>query len=245
MNIRNCLVVLIAVTLSAGFVLAADESFPDLKSKRSYCVGLDIGRNLKDGMFDLEIEQVLNGLRDAYGDKERKVTEEELIKTLTEYQQELQQKHMEEQQKLGEANLTQGKAFLDENAKKEGITVTATGLQYKVLEAGSGATPGPTDKVQVHYRGTLIDGTEFDSSYGRGEPVTFAVNQVIPGWTEAVQLMKEGAKFQIFVPSDLAYGPRGTGQAIGPNAALIFDIELLKVNPTEEKVNPTEELKTP
>ncbi|MBN1878486.1 FKBP-type peptidyl-prolyl cis-trans isomerase [bacterium] len=237
MNIRIGLIIaLIAFVLVAG-VLAAEETFPDLKAKRSYCVGLDIGQNLKDGMFDLEIERVLEGIRDVYGDKEKKVSEEELVQTLTEYQQELQKQHNEMQQKLSEKNLADGKAFMEENAKKEGVVVTASGLQYKVLQTGSGATPGPTDKVEVHYRGTLIDGSEFDSSYTRGEPVTFSVNQVIPGWTEAVQLMKEGAKYQVVIPADLAYGPRGAGQAIGPNSTLVFDIELLKVNP-EEELNP-------
>lgn len=233
MRIRFCIAVALIALFSASAAWAADETFPDLKTKRSYCVGLDIGQNLKDGMFDLEIEQVLEGIRDAYGNKERKITEEELISTLTAYQQELQQKHMEEQKKLADENLAAGKAFLEANAKKEGIVVTASGLQYKVIEPGTGTTPAATDKVKVHYRGTLIDGKEFDSSMSRGEPVTFAVNQVIPGWTEAIQLMKEGAKYQVFIPSDLAYGARGAGPDIGPNSTLIFEIELIKVNPEE------------
>lgn len=128
-----------------------------------------------------------------------------------------------------EENKAAGIAFLAENAKKTGVVTTASGLQYEVLTEGSGASPSATDSVTVHYRGTTIDGTEFDSSYSRGAPATFPLNRVIAGWTEGVQLMKEGAKYRFYIPSDLAYGPRGAGQAIGPNSTLIFDIELIKV----------------
>ncbi|MGR9114631.1 MAG: FKBP-type peptidyl-prolyl cis-trans isomerase [Gammaproteobacteria bacterium] len=128
-----------------------------------------------------------------------------------------------------EENKAAGSAFLAENARKPNIVTTASGLQYEVLTEGTGASPSASDSVTVHYRGTTIDGTEFDSSYSRGAPATFPLNRVITGWTEGVQLMKEGAKYRFFIPSDLAYGPRGAGQAIGPNSTLIFDIELIKV----------------
>lgn len=127
-------------------------------------------------------------------------------------------------------NLAAGEKFLADNAKNAGVVTTASGLQYLVFNEGTGATPKATDNVTVHYKGTTIDGKEFDSSYSRGEPATFPLNGVIPGWTEGVQLMKEGAKYRFFIPSKLAYGERGAGRAIGPNAALIFDVELIKVN---------------
>jgi FKBP-type peptidyl-prolyl cis-trans isomerase FklB len=233
MTTRNCIIVTLIAFLTAGVLLAADESLKDMKDKRSYCIGLDIGQNLKDGMFELNIDHLLNGIRDSYAGNDWKVTQDEMVQILTEFQQELQQKQMEIQQKAAAENMAAGKAFLDENAKKEGIKVTETGLQYKEVEPGTGSKPSATDKVKVHYHGTLIDGTVFDSSIDRGEPVVFAVNQVIPGWSEAIQLMSEGAKYQVFIPSELAYGANGAGQAIGPNAALIFDIELIKINPEE------------
>lgn len=230
---RNCIIITLIAFLSAGVLLAADESLKDMKDKRSYCIGLDIGQNLKDGMFELNIDHLLSGIRDSYAGNDWKVTQEEMVQILSEFQQELQQKQMEMQQKAASDNMAAGKAFLDENAKKEGVKVTESGLQYKEITPGTGNKPTATDKVKVHYSGTLIDGTVFDSSIERGEPVVFGVNQVIPGWSEAIQLMNEGAKYQVFIPSDLAYGPRGAGQAIGPNATLIFDIELIKVNPEE------------
>ena len=131
--------------------------------------------------------------------------------------------------KSAEENLTEGKAFLEKNAKETDIKTTVTGLQYKVLTEGTGATPSATDNVTVHYKGTTLDGKTFDSSYDRGEPATFPLNRVIAGWTEGLQLMKEKAKYRFFIPSDLAYGARGAGAAIGPNATLIFDVELLKI----------------
>lgn len=130
---------------------------------------------------------------------------------------------------MAQTALEKGQQFLQENAKKEGVKTTASGLQYEVLTPGTGKSPKATDTVLVHYKGTLINGTEFDSSYKRGEPIEFPLNQVIKGWTEGVQLMKEGAKYRFFIPSNLAYGPRGAGGAIGPDETLIFDVELLKV----------------
>jgi FKBP-type peptidyl-prolyl cis-trans isomerase FklB len=138
-------------------------------------------------------------------------------------------KKAEEMQKLSEKNKADGEKFLAENAKKEGVKVLPSGLQYKVITPGTGKSPKATDTVTTHYKGMLIDGTEFDSSYKRGEPATFPVSGVIPGWTEALQLMKEGAKWQLFLPSNLAYGERGAGRDIGPNATLIFEVELISV----------------
>jgi FKBP-type peptidyl-prolyl cis-trans isomerase FklB len=141
----------------------------------------------------------------------------------------MMEKQMAHREKAAEENLREGQAFLSENAQKDGVKTTESGLQYEVIEKGSGKTPTPESTVTVHYRGTLIDGTEFDSSLRRGEPATFPVNGVIAGWTEALQLMSEGAKYKLYIPADLAYGERGAGQAIGPNETLIFDVELLSV----------------
>jgi len=140
-----------------------------------------------------------------------------------------------EMEALAAKNKAAGEAFLAENAKKEGVKVTKSGLQYKIIEEGEGPSPGPSDMATVNYRGTLIDGTQFDSSYDRGQPATFPVGGVIAGWTEALQLMKPGAKWQLFIPSDLAYGERGAGKDIGPNSTLVFDVELLSVEKGEKK----------
>ena len=148
---------------------------------------------------------------------------------MTAFQKEMMAKHAEVMNTLGEKNKKEGEVFLAENKKKEGVTTLPSGLQYKVIKAGTGKKPKSTDTVTVNYRGTLIDGTEFDSSYRRGEPASFGVSGVIPGWTEAMQLMQEGAKWQVVVPPNLAYGEKGAGPNIGPNATLIFEIELISI----------------
>jgi FKBP-type peptidyl-prolyl cis-trans isomerase len=160
------------------------------------------------------------------------MTREEMRSTLMELQKVIVAKQREERAKAGEKNLTEGQRFLAENAKKAGVKILPSGLQYKVIKEGSGVTPKQTDAVTVHYRGTLIDGTEFDSSFKRNKPATFRANRVIAGWTEALQLMKEGAKWQLFIPAALAYGKRGT-RGIGPNSTLIFDVELISVQPAK------------
>ena len=157
------------------------------------------------------------------------LSEEEMRTVMTAFQKEMAAKQAEMMKSQGEKNKKEGEAFLAENKKKEGVKTLASGLQYKVIKEGTGKTPKATDKVSTHYQGTLIDGTEFDSSYKRGEPATFPVNGVIPGWTEALQLMKVGSKWQLFVPSKLAYGEKGAGPIIGPNAVLIFTVELLAI----------------
>lgn len=231
MSIFKKFSLLVLISLFAATYCFADDVFEDANAKQSYSVGLNIGSDLKENLPDLNIDHLLSGLRDAYTDSEWKISEEEFIEALTTFQQEQQAIQMERQQKLAMDNLRAGVEFMEENKNKDGVKVTDSGLQYKVIEEGTGESPGATDTVQVHYRGRTIDGNEFDSSYARGEPVVFAVDQVIPGWTEAVQLMKEGATYQVFIPSELGYGAQGAGNIIGPNATLIFDIELLKVNP--------------
>ncbi|HKL27262.1 MAG TPA: FKBP-type peptidyl-prolyl cis-trans isomerase, partial [Desulfuromonadales bacterium] len=163
---------------------------------------------------------------------EPRLSEEEMIAEIQAFQQQLQQQQMEKIQALAEENKVESEAFLKENAEKEGVVVRDSGLQYKVIEPGEGESPEVDSVVTVHYRGMLVDGTEFDSSYSRNEPATFPVNGVIPGWGEALPLMKEGAKWKLFIPADLAYGESGAGEQIGPNAALIFEVELLSI---EEK----------
>jgi FKBP-type peptidyl-prolyl cis-trans isomerase len=163
-----------------------------------------------------------------------RMTEEEIAAEMKTYQEKAAAEHEAAQKKLGEANVAASTAFLAQNKAKEGVVTTASGLQYEVLTAGTGPRPGAEDTVEVHYRGTLVDGTEFDSSYSRGESVTFGVGQVIPGWTEALQLMPKGSKWKLAIPPELAYGAGGAGQVIGPNAALVFEVELIAI-PSQDK----------
>lgn len=208
---------------------AQENPLKSQKDKVSYSIGIEIGKNLKNQSTDLNPELLARGLQDAFSDKKALLTDEEMKEALISFQKEMMAKQQEAAKKLGEKNKAEGEAFLAENKKKEGITTLPSGLQYKVIKAGSGKKPKATDTVTAHYQGTLINGTEFDSSYRRGQPVSFPVNGVIPGWSEALQLMEEGAKWQVFIPSNLAYGERGAGRDIGPNATLIFEIELVSV----------------
>jgi FKBP-type peptidyl-prolyl cis-trans isomerase FklB len=168
---------------------------------------------------------VTRAIKDVLGDKKPQLTQDEMQKVMETFQQ----KQMEKQMAAGDKNEKAGQDFLAANKKKEGVTETASGLQYKVVKPGSGDKAKATDTVVVHYKGTLINGTEFDSSYKRNEPATFPVNRVIPGWTEALQLMNVGSKYQLAIPSKLAYGQRGAGGAIGPNETLLFDVELIEI----------------
>jgi len=199
------------------------------KDKVSYAIGMNIGQGMKAESLDVDPNILAQGLKDALSGGKTAMTEAEAKETLTKLRTDMIAKKQAERQKQGDANKQQGEQFLAANKTKEGVVALPSGLQYKVLTQGTGAKPGATDTVTCNYRGTLIDGTEFDSSYKRGEPATFAVNQVIKGWTEALQLMPVGSKWQLFIPSDLAYGANGAGQQIGPNAALIFDVELLSI----------------
>jgi FKBP-type peptidyl-prolyl cis-trans isomerase FklB len=205
------------------------------KEKISYSIGMEIGKNFKKQSIDVDPEVLLKGIQDGTSGGKALMTEQEIRDTLTAFQKERMAKQEEETKKIGEKNRKEGEAFLAANKKKEGVKTLASGLQYKVIKAGTGKKPKSTDTVTTHYRGTLIDGTEFDSSYNRGQPATFPVHGVIPGWTEALQLMEEGAKWQLFVPSKLGYGDRGAGQAIGPNATLIFEVELISVQEKKEE----------
>lgn len=197
--------------------------------KVAYSIGLSIGSNFQSQSLDLDVDHVAEGIRDAMAGKEPRISEDEIRSVMQRFQEEQMAKMQQEQNVVADKNKTDSEAFLAANAGKEGVQTTESGLQYKVITEGTGATPTGEDTVEVHYRGTLIDGTEFDSSYKRGQTVSFPVNGVIPGWTEALQLMKEGAKYELYIPSDLAYGPGGTGGAIGPNQALIFEVELVSI----------------
>jgi FKBP-type peptidyl-prolyl cis-trans isomerase FklB len=205
------------------------EDLDSQKKKVSYAIGLDIGQNFKARAMDIDLDILFQGLKDAQKSGEPLLSKDEIQKVMTQFQQDMMKSEQEKRQTQGAGNLAQGEAFLKENAQKPGIQVTASGLQYKVITKGSGPVPKASDTVKVHYRGTLLDGTEFDSSYKRNEPAVFQLNGVIKGWTEALQLMNVGSKYQIFLPSSLAYGEQGAGQVIGPNATLVFEVELLGI----------------
>ncbi len=227
---RRFAMAMCAAVAFSGTAFAADA--PELKTdkeKISYSIGMDIGGNLKRGSVEVDPDMLAKGLKDSYGGGKTVLTEDQARQAIADFQKTLKAKKAETMQQLSEKNKADGEKFLAENAKKEGVKVLPSGLQYKEVTPGTGKSPKTTDTVTTHYKGTLIDGTEFDSSYKRGQPATFAVSGVIPGWTEALQLMKEGAKWQLLVPSNLAYGERGAGREIGPNATLIFEVELISV----------------
>jgi FKBP-type peptidyl-prolyl cis-trans isomerase FklB len=228
-QMKSYLITTLALGLLVSSATAQDK--PDLttpKQKTSYALGVNIGSNLKAQDLDLDATALAAGVSDALNGKPA-MSQEEVHATLTAFQQEVMTKMQAKEKVEGEQNLKAGEAFLAENAKKEGVKTTASGLQYKILKEGDGPTPKATDTVKVNYKGTLIDGTVFDSSYDRGEPATFPVNEVIPGWTEALQMMKVGSKWQLFVPAKLAYGEHSPSPKIGPNSTLIFDVELLGI----------------
>lgn len=217
-------ILLTAFNVEGGTVLKTD------KDKLSYALGMDIGGSLKSQSIDIDPDKFAKGVKDMVEGNKALLNNEEFQATMTKFQQKMVAKQADQVKVIAEKNKAEGEAFLAENRKKEGVLTTPSGLQYIVLNEGSGDSPKATDTVSVHYKGMLINGTEFDSSYSRNQPASFPVNGVIPGWTEALQLMKPGAKWKIFLPSDIAYGARGAGQQIGPNAALIFEVELLSIN---------------
>jgi FKBP-type peptidyl-prolyl cis-trans isomerase FklB len=224
---------LIIVCICAGALMTASfgqnqpPQLKDLKDKASYSIGLNIGMNFKKQNVDLNPDALLAGVKDAIGSKKPALSETEVREVMNTWSKELAEK----QKTMADKNAADGKKFLEENKKKEGVKTTASGLQYKSVKEGTGPQPKATDTVTVDYRGTLIDGTEFDSSYKRGEAATFPLNGVIKGWTEGLQLMKVGSKYQFFIPSELAYGARAMGPDIAPNSTLIFEVELKAIQP--------------
>jgi FKBP-type peptidyl-prolyl cis-trans isomerase FklB len=200
------------------------------KQKASYAMGMNFGTGLRKQSIDIDPAILARGLRDAFSNGKTLLTEDEARAILTQLQADLRVKQQEAAQQLGEANKKQGLAFLEANKAKEGVVALPSGLQYKVLQEGTGPKPAATDQVVCNYRGTLLDGTEFDSSYKRGQPITIPVTgTVIKGWTEALQLMPVGSKWQLFIPAELAYADHGAGGQIGPNATLIFEVELISI----------------
>jgi FKBP-type peptidyl-prolyl cis-trans isomerase FklB len=200
------------------------------KEKISYIIGRDMAANFQKQGIEVDPDIFLQGFKEAVSGAASQLKPEEVQAAMMALQQEMQSRQAASQGRVAEANKQEGEAFLAENKNREGVVTLPSGLQYMVLQEGSGASPGPADRVTTHYHGTLIDGTVFDSSYERGQPATFPVNGVISGWTEALQRMQEGAKWRLFLPSHLAYGAQGAGEDIGPNATLIFDVELISVN---------------
>lgn len=199
------------------------------EQKTSYALGMNIMGNLAELPIEIDVESVIAAIKDVSAGNKPALEVEEYHKYMQDFQRKVQQAGQQAVAKAAENNKKAGAEFLAENAKKEGVKVTASGLQYRVITEGSGRKPAASDKVKVHYTGKLTDGTVFDSSVQRGEPIDFALNQVIAGWTEGVQLMATGSKYEFFIPSNLAYGDRGAGNAIPPGATLIFEVELLEV----------------
>jgi FKBP-type peptidyl-prolyl cis-trans isomerase FklB len=205
------------------------------KDKTSYAMGMNFGAGLRKQSVDIDPAILARGLRDSFSNGKTLLTEEEARALLTQLQSDMRKKQQDAAQQLGDANKKMGTAFLEANKTKDGVVTLPSGLQYKVLQEGTGPKPVLTDTVVCNYRGTLLDNTEFDSSYKSGQPTTFPVNGVIKGWTEALQLMPVGSKWQLFVPADLAYGERGAGGQIAPNATLIFEVELLSIRAKDPK----------
>jgi FKBP-type peptidyl-prolyl cis-trans isomerase len=218
------------LALFAAVAVAQDApALKTQKDKLSYALGLDLGNQFKRQSIEIDAALLAQGLKDALSGGKALLSETEVRAAINELQSEMKRKQLEAIKQLGEKNKTEGESFLAANKAKEGVITLPSGLQYKILKAGEGKKPSVDDTVECHYRGTLIDGTEFDSSYKRNQPATFAVKGVIKGWTEALQLMTVGSKWQLFIPSSLAYGERGTGPNIGPNATLIFEVELISI----------------
>lgn len=222
---------LVALLGASSLTFAALDSE---QQKLSYSLGATLGQSIHQDVDDLDIDSFTQAIQDVFAGEELALSDEEMAKTLTDFQQEAMRNRAAKAEAEADANAAEGQVYLDENAGKDGVTITESGLQYRVLESGDGATPKAGDKVQVHYEGTLIDGTVFDSSYERGEPVEFKVGQVIEGWQEALKLMSEGDTWELVIPSELAYGEHGQGP-IGPNEVLIFKVELLGVDAADKK----------
>ncbi|MDQ6764629.1 MAG: FKBP-type peptidyl-prolyl cis-trans isomerase [Verrucomicrobiota bacterium] len=229
-----CLAFTAALFISTALAQPAPQ-LKDDKDKVSYSIGLDIGNTFKKQKMDINVDIMLAGLKDALSGNKPQMTEEQIKETMAAFTKSMTEKQMTASKEAAARNSEEGEKFLADNKTKEGVKTTPSGLQYKVLKEGTGESPKATDTVVTQYRGTLINGTEFDSSYKRNEPATFPVNRVIKGWTEALQLMKPGSKYQLFVPANLAYGERGAGGDVGPNQTLIFEVELLSIKPSEGK----------
>lgn len=236
------IIVLVAVGLLCGpaFLGAAEKAneggkFTTFQEKLSYSMGLDVGTYFKGMGDDIKIDILLKGIEDAYAGSAKKLTDEEIAAVQKEYAEKMQARQAEKMKAMQEKNKKLGLTFLEENKKKKGVIVTKSGLQYEVLKKGDGPKPKATDTVKVDYVGTLIDGKEFDNSIKRGEPAVFSVGQVIPGWSEALQLMNVGSKFKIVIPANLAYGDNGAPPVIEPGAVLVFEVDLRSIEKAQKK----------
>jgi FKBP-type peptidyl-prolyl cis-trans isomerase FklB len=225
MKIRLIITVLAILLLANQLCAEEPLTLKTLNEKMSYIIGIDIGKNLKTLPVDIDPDILARGINDALVGSEPLLTEQQVLETIALFQMEM----LAKQQVLAEKNKKEGEAFLEENKKKEGVVTLPSGLQYKVIKMGTGKRPKPIDSVIIHYRSTLIDGTEIESSYHFGQPATFAVSEVITGLTEALSLMQEGAKWQLVIPPNLAYGERGKSDQIGPNVTPIFEVELISI----------------
>ena len=230
---------ILAVALVATLATACDQkerATSELTTdaqKFGYAIGVDIGKSMTPVKDEVDIDALVQGLEETIAGKTPRLDDETREKVKSEITRKMQAKQMEERTTKATAAKAVGEKFLVDNAKRDGVKTTASGLQYEIVAPGSGVNPKSSDKVTVHYKGTLIDGTEFDSSYSRGQPVTFPLGNVIPGWTEGLQLIKAGGKAKLFIPSSLGYGERGAGAKIGPNETLIFEVELISIEKGE------------
>lgn len=220
---------------------SSEVSLETSEQRLSYGIAYGLGQRMATDGVPLDVDTFSAGLKDAMSGTEARLSQEEIAAEMQAYQEKAAAEQQAAQAAAAETNQQASADFLAETGAREGVTTTESGLQYEVIEEGDGPKPTAEDTVEVHYTGTLIDGTEFDSSRKRGEPVTFGVGQVIPGWTEALQLMPVGSKWKLYIPSDLAYGPAGAGAVIGPDAALVFDVELLSIPSQEEPAAETTE----
>lgn len=233
---RRLVICLIVLLLLLPFLSLATEEdkatvaqLNSFAQKISYVLGQEIGNSFKESPVEIDLDIFIQGISDSLKGRKSQLDADETNQIKQEFSRQVQQSRQTKMAALSEKNRADGEAFLAANKNKKGVVTTASGLQYKVLKKGDGPKAQKNDRVTVHYSGTLLDGTEFDSSYKREKPATFQVSRVIPGWTEALQLMNVGSKYRLFIPSDLAYGKRGAGQKIGPNSMLIFDVELLGI----------------
>ncbi len=227
---KKILLVSLGLALSSS-AFADSNNLKTIEQKASYTLGADIAKNFRAQGLEIDVKSFSLGLDDALQNRDLKLTEEEMMSSINTVKENMQKQQLEKQQSLARTNLDEGKAFLAENAKKEGITTLDSGVQYKVLTKGEGSSPTAEDTITAHYRGTLLDGTEFDSSYQRDAPLTLQMGSVIKGWGEVLKIMKPGSKWEVYIPAEMAYGEKGAGDAIGPNQTLIFTIELIKFDP--------------
>ncbi len=231
MRLRGKWTAILAVTTLTACQAGGTATLETDDEIASYGFGLDIGRSLEPTVTHLERDALMRGIVDALDGRESAISQEQLAEVTQRVGRLIREEQNAEFEAMTESNRVEGEAYLASNAEKDGVTVTASGLQYEVLREGEagGASPTPADQVSIHYRGTLIDGTEFDSSYSRGQPAQFGVMGVIPGFSEGLQIMTVGSHYRFVIPADMAYGPQGTGSDIGPNATLVFEIELLEI----------------